>query len=163
MRQPVLLAGLFIGVLSGLPIVSFANFCCCLWVVAGGVLAAYWEQQTLPVPISPGRGALVGVQAGLVGAVVWLIVAAVFAAVLAPLQQAVIESLRDSPELPPAYRRLMELVAREGSATLSLAVGFILHACASAFAALGGLLGAALFKRNAIGPDAGVPPPLPPV
>jgi len=39
--QPALLGGTFLGILSALPIVSAANLCCCLWVVAGGVLAAY--------------------------------------------------------------------------------------------------------------------------
>ncbi len=38
---PALLGGLFIGMLSALPIVSVGNCCCCLWMIGGGVLAAY--------------------------------------------------------------------------------------------------------------------------
>ena len=33
------------GVLSALPIISAGNACCCLWVVSGGVVAAYLLQQ----------------------------------------------------------------------------------------------------------------------
>ena len=33
--QPALYGGLFIGVLSALPIINIGN-CCCLWVTAGG-------------------------------------------------------------------------------------------------------------------------------
>ena len=39
MTRSAALGGLFIGVLSALPIVGAANCCCCLWVVSGGALA----------------------------------------------------------------------------------------------------------------------------
>ena len=50
--QPALLGGVVIGVLSGLPFVNIGNCCCCLWVVAGGVLTVYLQQQARnPVPL----------------------------------------------------------------------------------------------------------------
>ncbi len=58
--QPALVGGLFIGVLSALPIVNTANCCCCLWVISGGVLAAYLRQQSSPVRDHVGRGRLHG-------------------------------------------------------------------------------------------------------
>ncbi len=66
--QPILLGGLFIGVLSALPIVSVAN-CCCLWIIGGGVLTAYLLQQSQPRPIQPLDGALGGFLAGVLGAI----------------------------------------------------------------------------------------------
>ena len=57
---PALLGGLFIGVLSSLPLVSAVNTCCCLWVVTGGMLAAWLMQQNTVRPITIGEGALVG-------------------------------------------------------------------------------------------------------
>ena len=36
MLQPALYGGLFIGVLSALPVVNIGN-CCCLWFAGGGV------------------------------------------------------------------------------------------------------------------------------
>ena len=58
--QPAFWGGLFIGVLSALPIVQVGNCCCCLWVVTGGVLAAYLRQQQSPYAIPASEGALVG-------------------------------------------------------------------------------------------------------
>ena len=81
MLQAPLLGGLFIGVLSALPAV---NCCCCLWIVCGGVLAAYLDQQNDPRPITAGRGAWNGFLAGVIGAVVWLAVSMALDVVLAP-------------------------------------------------------------------------------
>ena len=72
--QPALLGGLFIGVLSALPIISAGNCFCCMWVIGGGVIAAYLLQQNQAAPISSSDGAVTGVLAGLVGAVVSLII-----------------------------------------------------------------------------------------
>ncbi len=66
--QPALLGGLFIGVLSALPIISVGNCLCCMWVIGGGVLAAYLLQQNQAAPISSSDGAMTGLLAGLVGA-----------------------------------------------------------------------------------------------
>ena len=62
--QPALLAGLVLGVLSSLPIVSAGNCCCGLWFVTAGVLAAWLMQQNQPFPIALGDGALVGLLDG---------------------------------------------------------------------------------------------------
>src|SRR5689334_11896150 len=70
---PALLGGLFIGVLSSLPLISSANLCCCLWVICGGALAALLMQQNTPRPVTNGEGAIVGLLAGLFGVVVWLV------------------------------------------------------------------------------------------
>ena len=67
MLQAPLLGGLFIGILAALPVVSWGN-CCCLWIVGGGVLAAYLDQQRDQRPISAGRGAFAGFLAGIIGA-----------------------------------------------------------------------------------------------
>ena len=66
--QPALLGGLFIGVLSSLPIVSSLNYCCCLWVIGGGVLVTYLQQQATPTPVATGDAAISGLIAGALGA-----------------------------------------------------------------------------------------------
>src|SRR5262245_66576869 len=68
--QPALLGGVAIGVLSALPLVNIGNLCCCAWVVFGGALAAYLMQQNHPQPINAGDGAVVGLMAEAIGAVV---------------------------------------------------------------------------------------------
>ena len=65
--QPALLGGLFIGVLSALPVIGAFNVCCCLWVITGGLLTTYLEQQNTPKPIETSAAALSGLIAGAVG------------------------------------------------------------------------------------------------
>src|ERR1041384_5885287 len=71
--QPALLGGLFIGILSSLPIVSGLNLCCCLWVVVGGLLTTYLRQQQQPAPIETADAVLGDLIAGCIGAALSLI------------------------------------------------------------------------------------------
>jgi hypothetical protein len=153
---PALLGGLFIGVLSSLPIVQRGNVCCCLWVVVGGAIAAWLMQQNTPRPVTLGEGALVGLLAGLAGAVTMGLVNAGLAVVFG------------MPPLFDELRRGMESGARDAESrafvegvgpVLFIGVFFMMAAVASAvMATLGGLLGAVLFRRRAGGPPASPPP-----
>jgi hypothetical protein len=165
MLQASVLGGLFIGVLSALPIVNVAN-CCCVWVVGGGVLAAYLQQQdegrTLPIA----SGAAVGLIAGVVGAFVWLLVSIPLSFVMGPLQERMVqEMLRTATGMPPNVRQILEGVGDRASSPFQYVFGFLFHLCAGLiFATAGGAIGAAFFKRDvppAIGGQPN-PPPLPP-
>ncbi|HZE21485.1 MAG TPA: hypothetical protein VE082_05480, partial [Desulfobaccales bacterium] len=59
------------GALSGALLVTpFVNLCCCLWLIPGGMLAA-WLLSTRTGPgLKPGDGAVVGALTGIVAAVV---------------------------------------------------------------------------------------------
>jgi hypothetical protein len=160
--QPALLGGLFIGVLSALPIVQLCN-CCCLWIVGGGVLAAYLQQQNQPAPLNVTGGARVGLIAGIVGAFVWLLISQALDAVMAPLQQRLAdELLRSASDIPPNVRAWLESARAEGSGGYGF--GFVLLLIFGSIAsALGGAVGAAYF-RNDVPPALGgpiAPPPLP--
>ncbi len=125
MLQPVLLGGLFIGVLSALPIISVAN-CCCLWIIGGGLLTARLAAAGRPAArSSPGRGALLGLLAGVVGAFVWLIAALALDVVIAPLQERMIAD--DAPQRPGHAARTraqwLEMVASRASSPLRYVIG----------------------------------------
>jgi len=161
--QPALIGGAVMGVLSALPLVGAANICCCLWVVTGGVVAAYVLQQNQPRPITPGDGALVGLLAGLAGAVIANVLSIPFNLMMAPLQRAMAERVLEMPgEIPPFLRQILERSSQDGLA-LGLQVGFwfvtlILYAILGGiFSTLGGVLGALIFKKSP--PPAGVEPP----
>ena len=85
--QPALWGGVFIGVLSALPIVNFANCCCCLWVLVGGALAAYLRQQNNPYQIDAAEGAIVGLMAGAIGGIVYSVLSIPVQILTGPLQQ----------------------------------------------------------------------------
>src|SRR4029077_12946247 len=93
------------GVLSALPIVAAGNVCCCLWVVSGGVVAAYVLQQREPAPITAGDGALVGLLAGLVGAFVYLVISIPLNLLIAPMEREIVNRFIERlGTLPPEFR-----------------------------------------------------------
>jgi len=144
--QPALLGGLFIGVLSALPVVNFAN-CCCLWVIGGGVLAAYLMQQNHPVAIQIADGALVGLLAGLFGGVLWAVLSIPLERMTSEFARDFIERLLESNQgLPIETREWIDNITGGPVAVAfrfftSVAIGVI-------FGMLGGVLGAAMFKKN---------------
>jgi len=142
------------GVLSALPIIQAGNACCCLWVVSGGVIAAYLFQQNTTTPITPADGALIGLLAGLAGALVRTVVAIPIDLLVSPMQQAIVQRLLDMGTLPPEMRGMVERYGHGG------AVGGVMFVFARVFelvfwlfaggifSTLGGLLGALLFKKQ---------------
>jgi hypothetical protein len=146
-NQPALLGGLFIGVLSSLPIVSGLNICCCLWVVVGGVLTTYLRQQQQPEPVETGDAVLAGLLAGAIGAVLTIIGTWAMLHWTGPLWQDQVRSqLEANPDIPPQIRDMMiRLMTGSGLALLQFAVTLPIYAI---FGMLGALLGLAFFKKK---------------
>ena len=152
MIRSAALGGVFIGVLSALPFVSVVNGCCCLWVIAGGVLTSYLLQERSATAIDAGGAAVSGLQAGMVGA----IVAAVLGAAVTFLTGGGAEQLDQMPrgDLPPQIAEMFDRF-RELPAAVWYVGPFLAYIIIfPIFSTLGALLGVALFKRN--------PPPPPP-
>lgn len=146
-HQPALLGGLFIGVLSALPGVNIAN-CCCLWVIGGGMLVVYLQQQNSPEPIETADAVLGGLIAGALGAALyvgaqWLI----FSATGALWQEQVRNLLESEADLPPQVRELIiNITSNTGSmALLAATITVPLYAV---FSMLGSLLGLAIFRKK---------------
>jgi hypothetical protein len=135
------------GVLSALPIVAFGNVCCCLWVISGGVVAAYALQQRQSTPIDPGDGVLVGLLAGLIGTVVYLVVSIPLSILIAPFEQAVIERLVQAGNLPPELRDYANRSI--GLRAAAIAFDFMIRLFLGAiFSTIGGVLGAVFFAKK---------------
>ena len=150
MTQSVFVGGLFIGVLSALPIVNVAN-CCCLWIVLGGAIAAFLSQQEGARPVDLLTGARIGFRAGIFGAVVWLVCSVAVDAVAAPLQQRFADLvLNNATDMPGDVRAWLDGASDHASTPSRLMLGFLFQlGVATPFAALGGLLGAAMITRAA--------------
>jgi len=150
--QPALLGGLFIGVLSSLPLLNAAN-CCCLWVIAGGLLTTYVLQQQSSAPIQTSDAALAGLVAGAIGAILHGIGAAILLNWISPVwQDQVRAQLETNPDVPPAVRDfVLRLVTGRGLALLQFAVTLPMFAI---FSMLGALLGVTFFRKKT--------PPVPP-
>jgi hypothetical protein len=134
--KPALLGGLIVGVLSGISsIIPFLSFCCCIWSIGGGVLAAYLYIKSSQTPVAMGEGAMVGGMAGVVGAAIYFIINLPFAILygVAAMQE---QLYRSGVHLPFSGVVL---------ALLSAIVGAIILV---GLATLGGVIGVAIFEKR---------------
>jgi hypothetical protein len=159
--QPALLGGLLLGVLSVLPIVNLGNACCCLWVIAGGTVAAYLLQRNQPAPIGSGDGAAVGLLAGVIGAVVWQVLQIPVSLAMAPFMISLMDRLLNTGDLPENVRPLLETMRQNaGFSVVGFVVGgFFTLVVSVVFSTIGGVIGAAIFRAETVPPP---PPPVPP-
>lgn len=154
--QPVLVGGLVMGVLSALPIVYIGNGCCCLWVISGGLVAAYVFQGKQDLPMTPGDGALAGLLAGLVGAAVHFILSIPLDILMAPMERNFARRLIDlMGSMPPELRDMLGRIQQqqlEGGIILILMRRIVIFVfmlfIGAIFSTLGGLLGASLFAKK---------------
>jgi hypothetical protein len=151
-HQPALLGGLLIGVLSSLPIVNAANACCCLWVITGGLLTVYLQQQKNPDPIETSDAIIGGLIAGLVGGLIVCVVSYVKFLILGPIVQDALADARaqieNNAQMPPGARdmalRILNMMGNGGIALFSL-LALPIYAV---FSTLGALLGLAFFRKK---------------
>ena len=146
---PALMGGLLIGVLSALPIVSAGNLCCCLWVVSGGLLSAYLLQQNRADPITASDGALVGLLAGACGAVIQLLLSIPISLLIGPIERDMLDRLREmSGSMSPALGNVGGTGVL-GVLVLSVLAFFFTLIVGSIVSAVAGVVGAALFAKQA--------------
>lgn len=144
--QPALLGGLFIGVLSTLPIINIGNACCCLWVISGGALAAWLLQQNQAEPITGADGALIGLMAGIVGAFTGALLQIPVEIWFGPIQREWIQRLMQGQgDVPPQF---LEMLNRRMSAATVVADLIFRLVAYVIFGMLGGVLGVAIFRRK---------------
>ena len=158
LTQPALIGGLVMGVLTGLPFVSAGNLCCCLWVISGGVIAAYVLQQNEPTPITPGDGAIVGLLAGIAGAFVYLIVSVPVSVLVGPLERIAVQRFFERVgDMPPEFR---DFASRGFGTGLRIMLGFFFWlVVGAAFSTIGGLIGQAIFQKKIPPATESTPPP----
>jgi hypothetical protein len=154
--QPALIGGLVTGVLSALPFIGAFNACCCLWIVTGGVTAAYLLQDREPNSLQVGDGALVGLMAGVIGAFVYLILSIPITLLMAPMMSAFTDRIVNEGNFPPEVREM--LTSGIGTAA-GIILGFFAYLAAGiVFSTLGGVLGTLIFRKPARPPVIDVPP-----
>jgi hypothetical protein len=140
--KPALLGGLIVGVLSAIP---FVNYCCCIWSIGGGALAAYLYIKSSPTPVKMGDGAMVGGLAGVVGGIIYLILGLPIAILfgMAAMQE---QLSRSGVHLPFSGVLLMIVSGIVGAVFLAV------------LATLGGVIGVAIFEKRK-GDGVAPPPP----
>jgi hypothetical protein len=157
--QPALIGGVFIGVLSWLPIVSAANVCCCLWVVTGGFITVYLQRQR---PVLPGttpatEAVLGGLVAGFIGGALQSLLSFALFSAAGGLSPAEVQDALNRLQLPDELRqRVVTMMSAPGFLAMAALVTLPVYAV---FSMIGALLGMAVFKAPAP-PTAPPPPPV---
>jgi hypothetical protein len=144
------------GVLSALPIIYVGNLCCCMWVIAGGLVAAYVFQENHPEPMTVGDGALAGLLAGLVGAGVHFVLSIPIDIVMAPLERTFAQRLIDMVgAMPPEMREMIDRIQQQQMergivfVLVRRIAGFMIMLFIGAvFSTIGGVIGAAVFQKK---------------
>lgn len=156
--KPAVIGGVVLGLLSAIPFVNWANICCCLWAILGGILASYLYVKNSPVPANAGDGAIVGVIAGAIGAVIYLVLGLPLAWLSGGAMRDMMVNLMANvdPRQAEMFRTQMEA---QGESISGLIVqGLIVAVLLVVFAVIGGLIGIPLFEKR----KGGAMPPPPP-
>jgi hypothetical protein len=150
--QPALTGGMFLGVLSSVPIIQAGNCFFCMWVLLGGGIATVMLTRQRPSGISYGDGAFAGVLSGLFGSVVGTLLQMSFRAIASGLfesqQQQLEQMLNQVGAEGPMRDWILRSMSGEISAT-TVAFTFFANLIAfSLFAMIGGILTIALLNKR---------------
>ena len=163
-KQPALVGGLIVGIASALPGISALNCCFCGWALIGGAVAVKMTINNSNRPLRAGDGARIGLFAGAIAAVVFIVVAIpiILSGFATDLSMRVMESVANrvnNPELQDAMATAMaqagemSAIERLLSSTPILIAQVIVQ---GGFTVLGGLLAVPLFEKRK---DLPPPPP----
>lgn len=145
--KPGIIGGVVIGLLSIIPIVSLGNVCCCLWAILGGLLATYLYVKNSPVPAKPGDGAILGLIAGAVGALIVIVLGIPISIVAGGITRELFIRLMES--INPSQAEAMRIQMAAGvSILIAIRDAIILAVCLVIFSTLGGLIGVPIFEKR---------------
>ena len=156
--KPALIGGVLLGLLSVIPFVNSLNVCCCLWAILGGMLASYLYVKNSPTPATPGDGAMIGALAGVIGAVISLILGIPISYAMGPTMRNLLLGIVENLDRQQAELMRRQLEASGDSIVPVIINALILAVLLFVFSVIGGLIGTAIFEKR----KGGLVPPPPP-
>ena len=156
--KPAVIGGVVLGLLSVIPFVNWANACCCLWAIVGGLIGTYLYVKNSPTPASAGDGAIVGAIAGVVGAIISLVIGIPINLLMGNVMAGLISGIFEKNMTPEQAEMMRERMLAGQTVTGAIVNGLIAAVCLFIFAILGGLVGIPLFEKR----KGTLPPPPPP-
>jgi hypothetical protein len=136
------IAGVVAGVASVLPIIGLVNCLLCGWLWIGGIVAVRLYNSREPQGLDAKNGLIVGAVTGLIA----LVVTTILGFLLGDFVSTV--SITDLP--PEAAQALDEIgIGMEALIAMGAVAGIVCSAVFfTGFGALGGLIGASIFKKK---------------
>lgn len=150
---PALIGGSVMGVLSTVPIINMGNCLCCMWIILGGGVGAYFYWRQLPPgsDFPSGEGAIVGLLSGVFGALFSTFLTYIFMAMdIAPAKEIITNIIESQADLSPEVEDFLESLQEEGYVSpffvfIGLFFSLIIN---SIFGLIGGIIGAAIFRKR---------------
>jgi hypothetical protein len=149
--QPALLGGLVLGLGSVIPGLSYGNLCCCGWALVAGALAAKLLIRRSPLfPIKNGDGAAAGALAGVVGSFINLVIGVPFTLLQWNNVVSQVEQKAETSSDPASREAVRQiLTVMQGHPVLiALAIWLIVAIVGIGVAAIGGVIGVAMFEKR---------------
>jgi len=148
--QSILIGGAVVAVLST-SYIGFINCLCCAGVIIGAMTAVWHYTNTNSLTIPAGQGAVIGLLAAIVGAVLAMLVNYILINLGIRSDQAIVEFIlnRFGDQMPLEQVEAME---EQLDASLSFGIFFINSliglVVSTIFGAIGGAIGASVFKKG---------------
>ena len=153
--MPALYGGIIIGLLSGLPFISFINCLCCAGVIIGGFMAVFFYKKDLPPdapPLTNNDALALGALAGLFGALFSTVISGLLLYTVGNLAAGTMyefilwayDKAGILEKMPPeALDQMKESMHQTTISPMSVVGSFI---TSPLFGLLGGLIGYAVYK-----------------
>jgi len=148
-QQSILLGGIVAGLLST-SYLGLINLLCCAGVIIGALVAVWHYTDTHKLTIPAGQGAVIGLLAGLVGTVISLMLNYILIEMGIRSDQAITQFILNSfgDSMPPEqYDAMAEQMNSEMTLSAYMANGLFAAVISLVFGAIGGAIGASVFKK----------------
>jgi hypothetical protein len=168
-QRAVLLGGLIIGAISGLPGLNLLNCCCCAGILFGGAMSVYLYRQEFTdemPPLESSDALILGIISGIIGALVTSFLSTIIVLILGPVEtemvrgfmEKLIQKLEDRGTIPPGtfdemsqqFENAMKEAGTIGGALRSLVYALILYPI---FSMLGALIGFGILGKKKFTPQ----------
>jgi hypothetical protein len=162
--RAAIIAGVALGTISGIPVLSLVNCCCCAGILGGGVFAFYLyrEEHTEGMaPLESSDGLILGIMAGVIGAFVQTILHGLIVLLFAHQQEELMRTIFDKlvdrlermgsmpadaiDQMKDAIEKSLKEQTTMWGILSSLFTSLIINPI---FAMLGGLLGYGIFRTK---------------
>lgn len=148
--QSILIGGAVVAVLST-SYLGFINCLCCAGVIVGAMTAVWHYANTNSLTIPSGEGAVIGMSAAVAGSVIAFFVNLILSSLGLGAEQAIqnfiLNMFADSmdPDQLAQMEEQFEASSSFGARLMNGAIGVVIYAV---FGAVGGVIGAAVFKKG---------------
>lgn len=149
-KQSIILGGLVTGLLST-SYLGYINFICCLGILAGALVAVWHYTDTHELTIPTGKGATMGIMAALFGLLISTVLNYVLVKAGINHETAFTEFILNmfGDSMPPEQVEAMEAQMEQEKTALQYLLGIGGGVIVSSiFGAIGGSIGAKMFKKG---------------